>query len=625
MPCTYFGMIPDGLTDWQTAGSGQNLIDALACAVDPRKTLYVVPGPYAMSGINLSSANSGLKIHFAEGAEIFGIMHCLSTTGTLFQQSILSAVRAGNVTTAQVASTTGMVTGGHYRLTRIEGGTTSFNLEDVIVTVVDTTHFSYPNPGANESATANTGIATDMPLRNVRFTGTLNIYDRFGTVNMVDSFFERVVCKNDPTKNVFGTKGRGAHITAATDNLTIESLIIEDCGAGINTDAAVAIEGCRNLRIGSMQVKKSDTHGIYITDSTGYIDELNVIEWGADAYGRVDGTYAQGSDGVAQCQELKGLWLNRNSDLTINTGRVSQAVEARPNAVYHVMLDETGVSTSPLGWKRPVRFNNLFVRNAKKSSVSFVDPAYPGAAMRAVFGHISIQVNDPALMTVGKPLLGLSAATTYNQVTVDSIRFIGAKGDTICIKQDLGAVLDCNSIEVPDFAGRILYMFGKHNIGGVKGNWDPGTGSLGNPIIEVNGAGVKGSSIGPTFITANVNPNTPVVRMINADGAVINGIFTTGFRSSVYNIWWQGCTRCSIRNVNMVSTGNVGTGALIRTLTDCHLQDWYITGFALGIDTLASVNTRLSAINCNITGNTTNTNAPAGTFATLNCTTLQLP
>ena len=61
----------------------------------------------------------------------------------------------------------------------------------------------------------------------------------------------------------------------------------------------------------------------------------------------------------------------------------------------------------------------------------------------------------------------------------------------------------------------------------------------------------------------------------------------------------------------------LGVGLLINGITDCQLGNVQITNFATGISKGAGAITRSTVLTASVTGNTTNTNVPNGSFTAL--------
>jgi len=145
------------------------------------------------------------------------------------------------------------------------------------------------------------------------------------------------------------------------------------------------------------------------------------------------------------------------------------------------------------------------------------------------------------------------------------------------------------------------------------------------PLIYLNGAGASDSSISDICITSASSVNTPCLKLDTVSRVNINKFYSTNMRNSTSNVELKSITSCILSNFNMVASGNVGTGVGLNVLTDSLLANWTITGFSKGVDQVGTAAiTRCTAINCNISGNTTQTDVLANSFTVLNASSIQL-
>jgi hypothetical protein len=123
-------------------------------------------------------------------------------------------VRSSNVSTLTTSAVHGLSSGNTVTISAM--GDATYNATDVQVTVVDTTHFSYPNTGTDESITADTagvitftGFTDDFDFLNLVDLLVTDDYDKpnenmIGIIlaqnNMVAGFFDNQLCFAEPGK-----------------------------------------------------------------------------------------------------------------------------------------------------------------------------------------------------------------------------------------------------------------------------------------------------------------------------------------------------------------------------------------------------------------------------------------
>lgn len=123
-------------------------------------------------------------------------------------------VRSSNVSTLTTSAVHGLSSGNAVTISAM--GDATYNATDVQVTVVDTTHFSYPNTGTDESITADTagvitftGFTDDFDFLNLVDLLVTDDYDKpnenmIGIIlaqnNMVAGFFDNQLCFAEPGK-----------------------------------------------------------------------------------------------------------------------------------------------------------------------------------------------------------------------------------------------------------------------------------------------------------------------------------------------------------------------------------------------------------------------------------------
>tara|TARA_Y100000310_G_scaffold1428_1_gene1905 strand:+ start:128 stop:2977 length:2850 start_codon:yes stop_codon:yes gene_type:complete len=114
-----------------------------------------------------------------------------------------NTARTSNVATIETGSAHGYATSDVITVTGVTQLDTDFNEEDVTVTVVDGTHFTYPNVGSNRAETADTGGLCRVDETTVSDTaGTIlndSFLDNFDFLNLVDLLLTDDYAAPDPT------------------------------------------------------------------------------------------------------------------------------------------------------------------------------------------------------------------------------------------------------------------------------------------------------------------------------------------------------------------------------------------------------------------------------------------
>lgn len=624
-----YGVFPDGVTNWEgTYPARMTAIYKNAC--NPNITCRFPPGFYA-TGMNFSGIYSNLKFHMESGAEFGSILHFISSAAPV-NKSISSITRASGVVTVTTAGSHGFTPGSIVRIIGVKGGTTDFNGEDITVATVPTsTTLTFAQAGADESGTVSSTGAylLERALRNVKVTGKLVSYDRIGTINLIDSFFDGLIVRSNPAKQIAypGTKARGIHIYSFTDNVSFGDVLIEDCGTPNNTDAALAIDGGaaapRRCKFGKVHVKASDVHGAYICGFSHTFEELRIDEFSAAQNVNV----LQDSDGLAQSQEGKGVWFNRCSGIVIETLRINQSTIPRANAFYHLMVDETGISTVNDTRARGVHVGRMILRNVMTQGASIGDRNYP--ATNEVHLHVDVaelQLATGATLTSGYQGLHLNKNSGDSRLHIGKVDFLDFVAQ-LRMKTAAGTVFSFSNITDRAYSttnnnGQLLEAQGVVLGGTIQ--YSHAGGSTAAPLIYLNGAGASDSIFQDINIVASVATNTPSLKILSASRVTINKMYTYLMRNATANIELNGITSCTLNNVNLVSTGGAGTGVVLNVLTDCLLTNWSITGFSKGVDQFGTAAiTRCTAINCNISGNTTQTDVQAASFTVLNAASIQ--
>ena len=612
-----FGIVPDGTTNWESVGGS-----AWSSMLQASLTKVVVwpPGYYA-TGINLDSSYSGARFHFEEGAVLGGVFHLISDSAPT-TAPISSISRASGVVTVVTSSAHGYSTGQRCAIFNVYvtgAGSTDFNTDDVTITVVNSTTFTYAQSGNNESGVVSYGAGVSQrPIKNVVITGRLTTTDRFGTINCNDCYVERVWVKSDPTQHSAypGTTCRGAHLYVGTKNLTIDELIIDDA-SGANTDAALAIDGNAwnpsNLKVGYCWIKDSDYHGAYITGGGHRFGELRIDGFARGVY---TGTL-QDSDGATQSQQVKGLWTNRVWDMEIGVLRTSQnPAGSRGYELNQAVIDETGsVYFGKLN--QGLHIGSWFANNVRRYGIGFGDRVADSVRCNVTIGLMEVRL-DPAGLSAGEFAMRAVGATSGSRVSIDTLRLIDL-GANAGLWTETTADVSIRRFELINHADRALQARGRVNIVDLHGVWSGG--SSANPVLHWANPAVAGSRIENLHLES---AGAVTVRAVQADsgcgGWDIQKITTSGLRHNSGTIYLDSITSWGIHTVRMV--GPDSTGIAIRfngSSTDGFMGPGRVEGFDTGIDRNAATLSRITAVGLNMNGNTTPTNVPAGQIQMVGC------
>lgn len=618
-----YGVFPDGVTNWESDYASRILaIYANACL--PGLTIKFVPGFYA-TGMNLSNTYSGLKFHMMPGAEFGSIIHLISSANPTYK-AISTIVRASNVVTVTTSTAHGRTTGEKVRVLGVLGGTTDFNDDGLTITVTGSTTFTYAQTGADESGTVSgtEAYVTDMALSNVTITGELVTYDRFGTINLLDSYVERVHIKSDTTKHTVypGTKARGVHIYSATERLSIGEIIVDDCGNANNTDAAVAIDSNpippRSVSIGRILVKKSDVTGVYIMGSGHRIGEVVVNEYSALQNQNI----MQGANSLAQSQEGKGLWFNRAWDVSIDSVRISQnIIDTRTYAKYHVMVDETGNTGINSSRGRSIRIGNLSVRNVRSRGISFGDRNYnTTGAVHAHVDHLEVQLASGATLDSGYPLIQCEKNPEDSTCYFGHIEIVDAVSQSAMFTAS-GTAVGFGRIESRGYStttnnGVLIEAQGRIVGNSLRMEYAGGTGT--GPFIYFNGSGANDSSVENIYVNASALVSSQAVKFNSVTRVRVGKIRVFNLRNATGTVEMTTLTACTFDDISIEATTSASTvGLLVNGVTDCQIGRVTISGFATGVKKGAGSITRSTVQTAYVTGNTTNTDIPTSSFTVL--------
>ena len=186
-------------------------------------------------------------------------------------------------------------------------------------------------------------------------------------------------------------------------------------------------------------------------------------EWGSGASrGRL-----VGADGVPQSEQLKGVWLNRCEAGSIRRIVVNQGTGTRANALYDVLVEETGNWDGGVYYPSSMSIDHIEARNITGSSrgISFGDTAYAAGDL-AVFSRAIL----PKVSTAKAAISGAGAGGSLNEkcvVTCDVLRFNVDTFDALFLKTST-ARLSARLIDLGIHKYRGVYAAGKVVAGEVR-------------------------------------------------------------------------------------------------------------------------------------------------------------
>lgn len=470
------------------------------------------------------------------------------------------------------------------------------------------------------------GTSAAAPLTDVSITGSPVTYDRLGIQFTERVYIQRTHCKSDAAKNTAsGTVSRGCHISETNIDLTIDYLEIDDCTNGNNSDAALAIDGTPssfNLTIGYAWIKDSQTNGFYMMG-----DNINIGILRIDAFCSLIPTRLPIGSNAGQDTRGKGAWFNRVWDSKIGKLIVHQNFDGftRGNTDYHVLFDETGITSSPETTKRPLEVESIVIRNAASNgAVTFGDPVALSSNLNVIVGTIDVQM-EPG-KTFGAPLTeaAVRVDNVPGKVKIGTIRFFQTE-DQAALFTRVGSKLTLGSLETNSRGD------GTANPVKIEGYID------GYPTFDIDVSGVSststafllrsvgsnGSKVGGIHVHASSGVDTPAVHLENAAQIEVQSIRTDNTRNTVSNVRFEVLQFSRIGGLNLVGAGAVGVGCDFDDVLECSFENGRITGFAKGVTSTTKI-TRSNVINLHSQTNTVNTDIPALSFEELNATNVQL-
>ncbi|MCG6183417.1 hypothetical protein H1215_08410, partial [Anoxybacillus sp. LAT_38] len=459
------------------------------------------------------------------------------------------------------------------------------------------------------------GSLTETDIKNIVIKGTVVTYDRFGTFKINGLYVERVHVKADGTKalNYPGIRSRGIHIYSGTKNLVCKEMIIEDFDQdGYNNESAFAADGYgnnpQNLKIDRIIVKKSDVHAVYLTGSGHRIGEIIVEEYGAGQY--MQDTGLQDSNGLAQSQELKGVWINRCEDTEIGRIIVNQSDEGtRAFAKYDVMVDETGINRYGT-----VKIGEIICKNVRGASrgVCFGDRFYQSPRCIAQVDKIQLNV------ATGKGAItdfGVFNIHDNADLKIGSVLFNNVDtADAFYMYRNSKAEIDL--IDVGVCKRRAAYIEGELRCKEFRCNRISSLDGVDTVVITLY---AHRTVIDKLRIDATVAVTVKALRIYQVNNIQINWLEIGQFRNTEGCVDIDTVTYSSFNQFKLPGQVNKeGIGLRIANLINCCFMNGSIINYNKGI-TYSGYLTRCTMINVNNAGNTISSDIPVGTLTTIGC------
>lgn len=293
-----------------------------------------------------------------------------------------------------------------------------------------------------------------------------------------------------------------------------------------------------------------------------------------------------------------------------------QGTGTRTNAVYAVLVDETWVASIT----GAVDIGSIDVTGVGGSSrgVSFGDATYP-AANQCNVNVQSVRIVNATGRTAVAGFGVLNVEGPAN-VSADTVRLVGV--DTFhAYHQGASAKCKVSMMDLGDFKALGILTYGKLTAHTILGNRTGLVAGSAN-TVEVNGSGANGTHIVSLDIATTAAHAGRCLFITGATDCAVDKLKSGQFATSGGAVCINSAPRTKLTNFYVPGPGTSGTGLQINSSTDLLLERGVVTGFATGVG--ASGTNGGTAVAVKVTGNTTNTAMPAGTFTELGNTTFQL-
>lgn len=479
-------------------------------------------------------------------------------------------------------------------------------------------------------------------IHDVSHMGKYRVLDRLGVTGegSYNIRLGHVVCESDPAKNTAspGKAGRGAHIVDCPDFYPdlVEVIECGPCDASSTGStgnlAAIWLECSGRTGIkGRYLNHNSDTNGIFI--SALDIDvEVESRGHGKSVIAAGGGSALQGMD-TTQTNLGSGVIMHRV------TGRADirqSQVNAAPLAdTYSVLINETGISSTPLSRNKPLIVPTLHASVGDGNrGVCFGEVGTPTVNSVTELGDVVIELRAGESLAATYGMFNVNPPSTNGDskisVSARSVHFCNSVAQ-LCFNLKGGSGTRVNSyVKIEGYRVNNLSAGGKVLVANGAAQVDALYFSLENGIVNYSG----GSSAATKLLDVNTcsfkirglkvkaasAAGTPLALFTACTDFTFEEIICDGLRATDHVTFTGGTTRGRLRGLNFTSLGGTGIAMTFAgTFTGCSLEEIDITAFQQGFNSGASmVWTNCNASGCRATGNTTNTDMTLAQFPAVN-------
>jgi len=197
---------------------------------------------------------------------------------------------------------------------------------------------------------------------NIKLKGDVVSYAGLFTRKSNNININNITIKSSLVKNIYKIRSKGCHIYAGSSNVTINNLVIDDLGSGseafVYTHAAIAIDGWNNnptdITIKKAHIKSTDRHGVYLTGTDNYIEELII-----DKFGIGTSKFMVGMEDAAKGEEKEfaAVWINKCYDCAFDKITINEKESKGKYAAFFDVGDKT----------RPTLIDEMIILNDSKS------------------------------------------------------------------------------------------------------------------------------------------------------------------------------------------------------------------------------------------------------------------
>jgi len=163
------------------------------------------------------------------------------------------------------------------------------------------------------------------PTNNLNFLGNLTVLDKIFIRKSSDIKFQNLQITSDTINNLHKKKNRGLSIYVGSENIKIDTLIINNTGGSSNvfyehSAAAMQVHGYnnnpKNIKINYLRITNAARNAMYLTGYNHHIKKVDIENFG---YGSTKNMFGlEDAKPNAQLQ-FTGAWFNKCNDCTVDT------------------------------------------------------------------------------------------------------------------------------------------------------------------------------------------------------------------------------------------------------------------------------------------------------------------